>query len=194
VLTSDKFKFIYYDIPKTASSSVIAFTRKADPNCVLNGRHNFAPNCKHYDEYFKWTIVRNPYDRIVSAWRSTQFPGLDKRKDKPPKPGAPPPVLDFNEWVKNHEHGTKRHQYNLIHDATGGNISEILALRFENLKDELLRLPFIGALGNPDEFPHRNRSTRAADWTEYLDEETERIIWDVYRNDFEAFGYGRHTL
>ena len=59
MLTCDEHRFIFYDIPKTASSSIIAFIKKSGVEYNRNGRHNFAPRCPHYADYFKFAVKIN---------------------------------------------------------------------------------------------------------------------------------------
>lgn len=71
VYIHEQLSLIYYSVPKASSSSI---------------RHNFfnnnhvlsIANSKRSEEnYFKFTFVRNPWDRVISTWKMfTQRPNL----------------------------------------------------------------------------------------------------------------------
>lgn len=67
--------FIFIHIPKTGGTSLMsrrAKTGKKIPNLTLMGGHKYIRFlAKNYDlsKYFKFSIIRNPYDRFISLWR-----------------------------------------------------------------------------------------------------------------------------
>jgi len=76
-MVSDKRKFIFIDIPKTASTSMrFALNESKHKPKKHHSISNIASHYKFCDKldeekiqkYFKFTIVRNPYDRLVSLW------------------------------------------------------------------------------------------------------------------------------
>ena len=77
-MINHKHKFIFIHIPKCAGTSVErAFNGKDgwDNNNKLWKQHatikqikNFYTTPKQFNTYFKFTIIRNPFDRIVSSY------------------------------------------------------------------------------------------------------------------------------
>jgi hypothetical protein len=77
---SHKHKFVYIAIPKTCSTSIReALNSHSDINSNVDPsydhhimakhlRQNFEKNGWNWDEYFKFTFVRNPWERQVSRW------------------------------------------------------------------------------------------------------------------------------
>lgn len=63
VYVCEKRSFIYYDIPKCASSTIRKEVFDSNNECSL---HN--PD-RALSEYFKFTFVRNPWARMVSNWK-----------------------------------------------------------------------------------------------------------------------------
>jgi len=71
VYICEKRKFIYYDIPKCASTTLryLLFQN--------NNSYSMRDPRMDLDSYFKFAFVRNPWDRMVSNWKmftSKKFP------------------------------------------------------------------------------------------------------------------------
>lgn len=75
MLVSDKEKFIFFHVPKAGGTSIHIKLKERygwtdDPPPVLH--HMKAKDYLEFfpkkAEYFKFAIVRNPFDRLVSAW------------------------------------------------------------------------------------------------------------------------------
>ena len=72
MLRSDKYKFVFVAIPKTGTSSIIGASKKffeAKLPSGGGGHDQIIPS--KFSDYYKFTVVRNPYDRAVSAWQSS---------------------------------------------------------------------------------------------------------------------------
>lgn len=166
--------FVYLAIPRTAST-----TMRDHVLPIYGGRH-VPPHHQRsvpgqYRSYFKFTVVRNPYDRMMSAWAH-----LTNTRDKWILDKTPTQfVRACGEW------------------KLGMNQSEFLGqqeldmiLRFENLIQELERLPFVRRThvkdGHVLPLPHLNAAPRSA--TVNLDEFIEAVN-EHSAPDFERFGY-----
>lgn len=143
-----------------------------------------------YERFTCFTVVRNPYSRILSQWRS------HGRRDRFPD------VNDFvKDWLFNpavrKSHNDMAHSrpqsafLNLEHyyAAAYGAQPVVQQLQFENLEAECSR--FCGSLGIGGRIlPHRNPSGQGA--TEYrslLNEESKTLVERYYEEDFRSFGY-----
>jgi len=175
----NKYKFIWHDIPKTASCSIQIFLNRIEWEVERVGRHNF----KYVEgDYFRWSVVRNPYDRLVSAWSRA----MKHIHNKTP----------FADWLRllESDFRIKRSQHSMIKMATNNNAVPIHIIHYENLLEELFELPFINFFGGKEDFPSENVSIRDRDWNKYLDKESEQLIWDRFKRDFETFGYKRRVI
>ena len=125
-------------------------------------------------EYRFFTIVRNPWDRAVSI--AAYF-----KRD----------VADF---AKNHQrlvksnrtlaqHALPLHRYSHLN----GDRFIDLAGRFETLQEDFDALCDELKLAR-QQLPHRNR-TEHGNYSELLDDETRRLIGEIYQRDIELFGY-----
>ena len=83
-MISHKHKCIFIHIPKAAGTSVERFLRDIDsdiPAKVLRKR-GFSHFFNDYLDYYVFSFVRNPYDRLVSAWKWGQLK-FEKEGDLP---------------------------------------------------------------------------------------------------------------
>jgi hypothetical protein len=131
-------------------------------------------NHKEWDNYFKFTFVRNPWDRICSLWWNRQY--------YPPRK-QPPAILPFNEWVnKWFLHPKKRRKGHpqpsqLKRISCNGKIELDFIGRFENLQNDFnIVCDKIGIkrITLPHHFAERSPSDRKP-YTEYYDEETKEL-------------------
>src|SRR5918997_811826 len=74
VLVSHSRKLVFVHIQKTGGDTISRLLSDSVPDIFrLNAKHGFAVDAvkdlKHWNEYFKFAFVRNPWDRLVS-WYS----------------------------------------------------------------------------------------------------------------------------
>lgn len=187
-------KFIFVHINKTGGTSVgkninkyCSFSphkhemmfRKMPNNFVNKSNSNLYNRCRFPIEYyFKFTFVRNPWDRIVSNY------SYAKEKWNPS-------CTDFKDYLTNYLPKYKRkmihlNQYDWISDFKN-NIRVDFIGRFEKLQEdfdkvcEIIKIP-------QQQLPYINKSNRKH-YTEYYDEETKQIVAKKYAKDIEYFGY-----
>lgn len=180
-----KHKCIFTHIPKCAGSSIFE---------SLGGKGFSNHNTLKQDtnktskDYFKFTFVRNPWDRFISAYFYFKKYGRDGGGDV--KMGNivnrynsfKDFALNFNEipttdWVYPHF----KEQINWVcgnHDFIGK--SENLQQDFNIVCDKI---------GIPHRnLPHSNRSDHKH-YTEYYDDETRAIVAQTFSKDIQLFGY-----
>ena len=144
-------------------------------------------NAKGYDynDYFSFSIVRNPWDRMVSIWYFFQ------KLAKAPNPDFTWPVevigkcKTFDGLVRSDYF--KLPQLSYVENCETGDLNVDFVGRLENLREdfkiicEKIGLPRI-------ELSHRNK-TKHKHYTEYYDDETRQIVAEKYAKDIEYFGY-----
>jgi hypothetical protein len=156
-----------------------------------------AEQVERFEHLFKFTFVRNPYSRVLSAYLDKivkdDEPGR-RRKMRKALSGEAPSFEDFVRWL------AKGGLYEDVHWAPQSSILVIPVERFdfvgklERLEDDFQRvmenLPAScrGGGGAVQTFaPH---STGAGDKeSAYYTKELREIIARLYREDFELFGY-----
>lgn len=128
--------------------------------------------------YLSFSTVRNPFDRLVSAWlylpSTRSRPLIDVLRD-PPRTGH-----DFRHLA--------RCQHTILVDpATGGLIVDEL-IRYESLETDFDRIR--QTLGLPHRsLDHFNATRREHDYRPYFDGETRALATEMFRRDLDAFGY-----
>ena len=228
---------LFVHVPKTAGQSIEAYFMQhlglpeAGRDALLLSRnrdpHRGPPRLSHlmareyltgghvtpkqFEDYYKFSFVRNPWDRLVSFYK---YRGHAHRYDfktfvfkHMPEPG----------WTNDYCHVTP--QYDFLHDEDGHCLVDFVG-RFENLQADFGRV--CRAVGLPvGKLPHANKSLQQhsvfsvllgeprkivrnlkriarqrrserntfAHYSEYYDAETRDYVAELYRQDIAAFGY-----
>jgi len=161
-------------------------------------------NKEYMDNYFKFTFVRNPYSKIVSAYMyltrrlnsdNNTIRGLEEN---------PEYFADFATFVKNYKSVNNISffhafipQYEHIVDFSMNPVFQYIGKQ-ENLNNELIN---IFSLLGIKEFKYieqfmkvtkHNESEYEKSISEYFDEQTFNFVNDFFKKDFEAFGYKRY--
>ncbi len=180
--------FIFYRIPKNASTSVTKMLLEiSEMKCYT--QKQFKKIKDNYKNFKSFSIVRNPYDRLVSVYE-------DKIKS-PCEPGVVTTNFNFYEnmpfkkFVKivcsKKDRNLDRHfrsQYFFLKDLDVDKI-----IRFENLNEDLRKS--LGEIISKLNLPHE-RKTKRKKYKDYYDEETKKLVQKKYRKDFELFGYDKN--
>ena len=132
--------------------------------------------------FFVFTLVRNPWDRMVSYYHWLQ----DQRFEHPSVRLAQ--VLDFKAFLRHPltQASLQNGAYpTYTTDAAGHDHCRLYA-RLEHPED---LAPLWKHLGFQLTIPHENRSTRDLDWRHYYDAETTEIVQEKAGEDIARFGY-----
>lgn len=207
----DKHKFVFIHIPKTGGHSVDKyFIQKGlvdddKWHCTGNQIMKYM-GVEKWKEYQTFTIVRNPWDRMVSeySWQG----GLGK--DQIPTPWGDKNVTfkqflkmvfksphdhhdmnlvrNFDTWYRLQEvkDGHLNDQYSFITDQNNNIIIDNL-IRFESLNQQFKQMLVKVGLP-PDDLPHLNKS-KHKHYTEYYDQESIDLVACRFKRDIETLGY-----
>lgn len=144
---------------------------------------NLRENCK---DYFKFSFVRNPWDRMVSDYFYFMKHGISGEF----KDFLTESKTYFNNFPKfNGNVGCKDHRLPQIHFLLDKNNDYSIDFtgKFENLQQDFdIICNKIGI--PPQQLPHINK-TEHQHYTEYYDEETKQIVAEKYAKEIELFGY-----
>ena len=192
---SHKNKFIYVAVPKTGSltirkvlgkySDIHSVSDKTSPyhwhTKASDLREHFIKKNWRWDDYFKFTFVRNPWDMYVSLYKYFQ-----RMKAIPPVVEGGPEFNSFFLDLKRMNSLWLATTYSTYYRAGGDNIVDFIG-KFENLQQDFDIV--CDKIGIPkQQLPHKN-ATEHKHYTEYYDDETKQIVEDVYAKDIEHFGY-----
>lgn len=188
----DDKQCIFVHIPKCAGISVCKtlFGNLAGGHTTFN-RYITIFEPKYIDNYFTFTIVRNPWDRLLSAFHFLKQGGMNK-KDKVFSSKELIAYNEFDEFIKGwltRENIWKHHhfkpQYHYVLDKRNKVSLKFIAF-LENIEEDFA---YIGnQLGITDTLPGLNRSQHKS-YIDYYNPETKKIVEEVYAEDILLFGY-----
>ncbi len=150
-----------------------------------------------WDTYFKFTVIRNPFDKMVSAWYHFVKPRLLLRQKIQVLLQAAANMrllhqgkLDvalFRQWIREGGKIRDRDKYFI-------NESQCIDffIRYETLAEDMARVCTTLALPwQPERLGSFKQGRRDASirWVEYYDQETQNIVADDYAWELEHFAY-----
>ncbi len=226
-----EYRCLFVHIPKTAGMSIedvflrlVGLTWENRAPLLLGGNEDpklGPPRLEHlkaeeyvarghltaeqFASYFKFSFVRNPWDRIVSEYKYRGYPVKIDFKTylfkHLPAPG----------WTDTYSHVIP--QYEFLHDEAGKLLVDFVG-RFESLQADFDRvcarvgipptpLPRVNRSleqARPDSLRELRKQLRRALWsregkhtfghyTEYYDDESREFVARLFRKDVEAFNY-----
>jgi Sulfotransferase family len=185
---------IFVHIPKCAGSAVCKslFSELAIGHTDLH-RYQIMFPPGEFRDFFKFTFVRNPYDRLVSAFFFLKQGGMNKN-DKEWADENLADYSDFDTFVKkwvnrrniwSHFHFIPQSYYICLEKNRPA--MDFIGY-FENLPGDF---QFISRKLNMNaKLLEANRNTsRINDYREYYTDETRKIVAEVYADDLRTLGY-----
>ena len=203
-------EFIFLHVPRTGGTSIRKSLGSSCELIVQAGDHEdmadirrvIGRNSSIWQDYVKFAFVRNPWDRLVSAFFYLSDDGtnfVDKRVgnlyiakyDK-----------DFQEFVKNivswfdapapfvtYKHGKSPHLRQQVHFLCdeAGKVDLGFVGRYEKLEDDYEYITEILDLEVPP--LTRELASEHRDYREYYDDETIDIVAKYYSDDISTFNY-----
>lgn len=191
-MISFKHKFIYIHVPKTGGRSFLKLMKsnefKFKEFKVSHPTWEFYKEVidkrgLDWDDFFKFGLVRNPWDRTVSTWSYLCQKGGDKRSRIDPK--------DVKKYYGNFKDDFKGFVMSLLEPENLSyrhtrlqtdymyNNEKLMLNTFFKMEDVFRIMPFM---------PKLNQSKRD-EYQSYYDEETREVVAKVYKKDIRCLGY-----
>lgn len=188
LVVSHKHKYVYYSVPKTATTSIKKYLEKYTSidigSLTLENGYSIEYN-NEWDSYYKFSFVRNPWDRVLSCF-------LDKTKQCIGKSWALEHYKQyydnsFEEFIDNLNGKNILYDNHLIPQTMLINNNINFIGRFENLHQDLSIVQNI--LSIPKEDMSYENATCHEHYAEYYNRATKDKIYCLYKEDIERFNY-----
>jgi len=199
---SYKKKFIFIHIPKTGGLSVRRCLRPLvdEQNFSISGHSTIetlekflSRRKKECSNYFRFAFIRDPVDRLISAFHFLQNGGINKYdKEWSEKLGLK--KYSFEEFVLSKlDKLTLKKDLAPVHFLQqvyfiSGSSFPINLFKFENLKESMLYiLSFLGVEPSLLKMQHANRGKYNKNINRHLDNHIVNKIKEIYPEDFELY-------
>jgi hypothetical protein len=188
----DENRCIFVHIPKTAGISLCTALFDCKGGGHLTARaYRALFGLQAFNEYFKFTFVRNPWDRIVSAYTFLSQGGANER-DRRWGHAVLAKYKSFDEFVL--QWLDQRNIYGQIHFVPQwefvvngqGQMCMDFVGRFERLGDDFQYIT--DQLGRSSDLPMVNASQRTS-YRDYYSAASRKKVEQIYQRDIEQFGY-----
>ena len=199
-MISHKYSCIFIHIPKCAGTSVDSLLLgsgkpldRFDSKNNIWLQHATAKEVKknyctekQFKEYFKFTIVRNPFDRIVSSfnWLGGDLNNKKEFKDFILRRGRFKEILNSKTYIKSNMYHQIMPAYKYLFE--NNKLIVDFVGKFENLISDWdyickklgtsLKLPYINRM------PHKH-------YKEVFNKDARKIIENLYKDDLKLFSY-----
>lgn len=186
----DQYRCIFIHIPKAAGTSV-AQSLFGVASRHVDYREYERANPRKFARYFKFTFVRNPWDRLLSAYSFLSRGGMNE-VDRRWAEANRAKLQDFSGFVEAlaADEGLRgwvhlRPQHYFICDAET-NIKMDFVGRVERMEQDFARVA--ERLGLNASLPRVNASNHPGRLQAYT-ARTRDLVGDLYREDIRLFGY-----
>ena len=200
MIVSKKKKYVYISVMKCGTHSMyhvlqkdykgLHYPRGFNPSGTGPYHSNVVP--KDFSKFYRFTVVRNPYSRAISAWNvcvnvdpyATCYSGILKDKS----------FLEFAKWLNDFKDPGRagyvvEPMYKWLKPS--GKFDKILHL--ENINDEFKELPFYNPSNTELVVPDLLSRTDKSDWKKHYTQEIADLIYEWAKKDFELYGYDRES-
>ncbi len=190
MLGSHSKKFLFFHVYKVAGTSMrnvisryseFSYRRPHITPSEFMGINFGFDNKKAFNEYTTFAFVRNPWDWQVSLYHYML-------KDKNHKQYHIIKDMNFNQYLDWRINEDLHLQYEFLSENFDlkSPINIDFIGKFEHLNHDF---DFImNKLGINDRLPHLNKTTHK-NYRNYYDENTKNMIYEVFKQDIEYFGY-----
>jgi hypothetical protein len=142
--------------------------------------------------FYKFSVVRNPYDKAVSAWwhllktDKELTPQRRQFRQKMFKAIGGEDFKSFAEWLPNRHRVIEKKSAMMFNSQFDwmGHIKFDKILKLENLSTEIKTIPFLKDAPVTQEYSFSNERNN-----QYYTTEIKELIYGAYKEDFEVYGY-----
>jgi hypothetical protein len=186
-------KILFIHIPKTGGKSVLKAMGINRTNHATYMDYKRLIGEDQLKDYFIFSLVRNPEERIISTWKYLLAGGNKSKEDSDLQKALTTPHKNINDFIVKSLNTPPfknniffKSQSYFLQDETGLIPSEITAIHLENISQERT---FLLEKTGIDNIPHINKSPRG---NILLTDRSKEIIHKLYFKDFLNFGYNNY--
>jgi len=194
MVVCENYRVIFFHIPKTGGSSVRTILLN-DLNGDKIGVHVNVRNAlrKNYnlDAYIKFSVIRNPYSRMVSWYHHLlRESEIGKRSSDVIKPESFEQFIKEQTRIYSNKETTQFKLWSLQKDfiSYGEKVMIDYIIRFENFQNDF-DLFSQKAFGKTFTLPHMKNWGVGNDYRKFYTDELQEIVYNKLKGDFEYFGY-----
>ena len=188
MLLSHSHKFMFIHIPKTAGSSIttalvpyIIMPNEGPSKYSYGGPHDGYQRkpllIDKYKNYYKFAVVRNPFDRLMGGWffNKKYFPHKNIRYGS------------FSNFIVRRSRNWQQHRW----ICRKNKVDVDFVARFENIDADFKKICDDVGIKEDIEFPHINKNPDKPDthYTEFFDDHTRMLVEKHHATDLGLFGY-----
>ncbi|NCG23744.1 MAG: sulfotransferase family 2 domain-containing protein [Actinobacteria bacterium] len=206
VSISCDYNFVWFRVAKTGTRSLDRLLEtEIDDYRYFERRDPIHPQLTDLlkNGCFRFSIVRNPWDRLVSAWRNKirrEFPKqaqfLKMLAGTASENEIAAAQSDFSEFVRllpGSPLFLNEHFWPQAELLSG--IELDFVGRFERYSDEITHVLNEVGLGHlASAIPHRNQSYEGLHYSEYYDHESRDLVGDIFQADIARWDYSFETV
>jgi chondroitin 4-sulfotransferase 11 len=205
MIICDKEKFIFIHIPKNSGSSMteslqktyedtklLMFCEREGINIGIDKMHLYYEVIDQFipknilDKYVKFCIVRNPYDKLYSAWNFIkERHGYNEVNDFV-KYKLDENFIYGKEIIPGDARVHYRPQFTFVYDENNNKFSDFI-IRYENLNEDISKL---NKKYNLNISLYDNGNTQK-NYINFFNVESIKKINNLYKKDFILFNYDR---
>jgi len=182
-------KILFIHIPKTGGKSIghLIGMKRANHSSYMDYRQLLGED--RLNEYFIFSLVRDPADRLISTWKYLDAGGNRSKEDAQARKAIFEPYKNINDFVARRltnlagESLFFRSQTSFLKDSEGHLAKDITIVHLENLDREKHLLP---DCIRSKKIPHLNK-TKSEEIS--LTNESMATIKATYHEDYEMLGY-----
>tara|TARA_B100000900_G_C20462536_1_gene667893 strand:- start:127 stop:849 length:723 start_codon:yes stop_codon:yes gene_type:complete len=186
---------IFIHIPKTAGISLSKsfFGVNVDTNHLSIRRYRLVFSKSDFNKFFKFTFVRNPWDKLFSCYRYLKMGGHSNYHMQW-KNTVLDTYDDFNSFVEGWLNEKNIHTFShflpqswFLTDYKNNILTDYIG-RFENLEHDYKEI--CSVLNTNTELEHFNKSDKVKkNYYEYYNDKSIDIVYKLYKKDIKLFKY-----
>lgn len=190
---------IFVHIPKAAGVSVCRtlFNNLAGGHQTIK-KYQIVFSEKEFNRYFKFTFVRNPWDRLFSAYNFLKKGGMND-SDKHWAMSNLSDYATFDDFVKKwinssnvykYAHFIPQHHFLCLPGSDDIQVDFIGY--YENIEDDFVYIKNKLALCSETPLKHENKTesnSTKRDYRDFYTDEARDIVYETYKKDIDLLGY-----